>query len=222
MGYNTFTRCNALTHLEVPEGVKTIPYGFCTNCDNLAKVVLPSSLTSVDDYAFAACIELREILLPEGLQKIGGMVFAQCDKLSTVKLPSTLKSIGYKSFSSCPSLRQIDIAAITPPELDSPVFDEDAYNQVSLIVPNESIEKYKNANEWSNFFNLSSAEVQPSFTTVEITGRTITNNSSSDLCIFTIQGMRVATLSSGKSCTLSSGGIYLISNNHFTNKVVIK
>ena len=74
--------CEALTTLNVPEGVKAIPNDTFRNCNCLVTVTLPSTLTSIGENAFAYCDALSEITIPKSVTKIASNAFYSCPLLT--------------------------------------------------------------------------------------------------------------------------------------------
>ncbi len=111
IGMGAFAGCEALTDIELPEGVEFIGYGAFSECPNLESISLPESLTIIDEYAFAWCESLVSIEIPEGITEIGSDTFYYCSALESVKLPESLVTIGSYAFSDCTSLTSIRIPA---------------------------------------------------------------------------------------------------------------
>ena len=97
--------------------------------------------------------------------------FACTCEITSVELPSTIESIGRSSFGGCIKLERMTIHAVNPPSADELFSDQyipDTYNyydiigfngntlysQVTLFVPNESLEDYKAHQEWGKFTHI--------------------------------------------------------------------
>lgn len=111
----------------IPDGVKHIGSGAFSDTESPDSIVLPSSVTSIGESAFSNCDSLQSIVLNEGLKSIGEYAFTYCDNLSTVVCK-----------------------AVAVPTMGEQVFDYDLEND-TLYVPNESLELYKNAEQWQDF-----------------------------------------------------------------------
>ena len=80
--------------------------------------------------------------------------------VDTIDLPSTLIFIGYRVMqytdedSKNPVLKTIICRAIEPPTVKSNILSERGFNNLTLKVPSESVDKYKVANWWKNFKNI--------------------------------------------------------------------
>ena len=83
-----------------------------------------------------------------------------CSSLKSIEIPQGVTSIGSSAFNGCRALELITINAIEPPtaveipegQISGGTFDTWHYENTDLRVPAESIEKYKNAPVWENFF----------------------------------------------------------------------
>ncbi len=133
----------------------------------------------IGDYAFWRCEDLKEFI-PYGaghklnISSIGDSAFGEtaveelnfldstfttinatfrgCEALQSLYLPATLTEVGERSFEDCKNLTSLYIAATTPPMLSSDAFNV-VSNELSIYIPAESVEAYKNAENWSNFEN---------------------------------------------------------------------
>ena len=93
-----------------------------------------------------------------------------CD-ITRVDLPSTIVQVGQSAFSGCASLKRITVHATTTPnafDLFMEGYDQDSYgyynsigcseaqlyDQVTLFVPNESLEAYRAHEEWGKFTHI--------------------------------------------------------------------
>ena len=109
-----------------------------------------SALTTIGNWAFYNCHKLYNITIPEGVTKIGEAAFFNCTYLAELTLPSTLYSIADNSFAMNSKLTRMNINAIIPPTVEPHSF-EDVDRNIPVVVPNESIELYKEAPIWREF-----------------------------------------------------------------------
>lgn len=97
--------------------------------------------------------------------------------LKTITLPKTLTKIGNFALSGCSSLNSITCEAIVPPTCGSNVFSTTDKQTCKLLVPSVSIDSYKEADVWKEFFNIEAG----------INGITINK----DNVIYNLQGHKV-------------------------------
>ena len=105
-----------ITHIEIKEGTKYLPFKILANFENLVSVSIPESVTFISYGAFENCISLSEIIIPENT-----------------------KTIGQAAFRGCTSLKTIEFKSTTPPEIHGKTFKKD----VQIIVPIGSEEAYQ-------------------------------------------------------------------------------
>lgn len=176
----TFAYCSSLKSIELPPNIKSIRSSAFVNCTSLEEVNIPESVTVIGNGAFAFCSSLKQIhsssvLTIEGyafqtctsltnvdfpnVETIGQYAFAHCNELKTATFGEKIKSIGNRAFKPCQKLELITLNATTPPsavEIPSDgiygTFDTWNYQNTGLHVPMESIEEYKKADVWKNFF----------------------------------------------------------------------
>ena len=178
---NVCEGCINLTSVVLPESIKSLTYrsfygsslksitapgveSICCSfkhCTSLESIDLPN-LKVISDDAFANCTNLRNITLPQGLVVLGdthhgGDAFNGCSNLESITFPATLQSIGDESsslFKGCSALKNIIVSNPTPVALAETNFDATTYINATLKVPVGSLEAYKNADGWKNFFNI--------------------------------------------------------------------
>lgn len=114
----------AIDRITIPEGITRLELDLFGNNANLKYVTLPSTLTKIERGVFWNCPELEHITIPENVTTIGEYCFFGCDKLTDIyNLSSTPQNI--------------------PPIHRNP-------SQITLHVPAESVESYKNAPYWQD------------------------------------------------------------------------
>ena len=161
--YSSFGGCTSLETIK-GDGVEFICCSF-GNCTSLKTIDMPN-LKVISDGAFANCTNLRSITLPQGLIVLGdtyhgGETFEGCSNLESITLPATLQSIGGNSyyassslFKGCSALKNIIVSNPVPVAIAETNFDATTYINATLRVPVGSLEAYKNADGWKNFFNI--------------------------------------------------------------------
>ena len=104
-----FYRCESLTSISIPDGVKTIGSYAFSRCIALVSVTIPSGVTMIGDSAFDNCIALKSITIPDGVTSIGYSAFGNCIALVSVTIPSGVTMIGDSAFGNCIALTSITI-----------------------------------------------------------------------------------------------------------------
>ena len=166
IGSYAFNGQTQLTKITLAEGITTLPESVFRNCTSLTDLTLPSTLTYIGSYAFGYCSALKTLDLPEGLTSIQSYAFRNATALEEVILPSTLQSI-YRPFYNCPKLTKMTVKAIAAPDPqnNSIMGNSSASANVTLTVPNLSINVYKQAQYW-NEFNIVGADIMPENITI--------------------------------------------------------
>ena len=74
----TFTGCEDLIRIIIPQNVNIIDEHAFANCTNLARITLNTSLTTIGIYAFGNCSSLKTITIPSSVTTIRGSAFFGC------------------------------------------------------------------------------------------------------------------------------------------------
>lgn len=172
-----FFECPKLRYVSLPESLKEFGrYGAVfVDCPELVRVdvdkdneyyysngqvlVDKRTKTIIDGWGTEICnaADFPKELLPT---RIGKNAFRKHSLLRYVILPATIESVGDGAFSGCKSLRQLNCHAVVPPVLGKDVFKLDEVNgivltplqeQLNLLVPEASVEAYRNALGWKDF-----------------------------------------------------------------------
>ena len=163
----------------LPEGVEEIGEGAFADCNKcVGKVHFPSTLKRLGESAFSGT-RISHVNLPEGLEiiesgtffnckflqdtivipstvkQIRSYAFGDCDMLAAVILPAGLEGIQYDAFRSCYSLDYIQCLGSTPPVIESNSFSGVEKDNFTVVVPENAVEAYKNADNWREFKRIS-------------------------------------------------------------------
>ena len=110
----------------------------------------PNSIKSVGDYSFAYNFYLKKINFNNSLTEIGTAAFYNNTGLSVVNISDSVSYIGKSAFYNCKNLDLIRIEATIPPDIQDFTF-YNVPNAVSVVVPCEFEEDYKDS-EWGEYF----------------------------------------------------------------------
>ncbi len=167
IGDNAFIGCRNLLSLNIPSSVRVIEDNAFYDCRSLRYINLPPNITVLSRRLFAGS-GLQKVRIPEGVTEIMLDAFGNCSALEEVELPLSLKRIERGVFWNCSSLKKITIPAQVNHLGEFLFFGcdnlTDIYNysaepqiiprihrnpkQITLHVPAESIDKYKEADNW--------------------------------------------------------------------------
>ena len=134
--------------------VTSIGDGAFANHSGLTSVTIPNSVTSIGNYAFFNCSGLTSVTIPNSVTSIGDCAFSSCSGLTSVTIGNSVTSIGYDAFYGCSGLTKLVSLAVEPPTCDNGTFKEVDKTTCQLLVPEESINKYKTADQWKEFLNI--------------------------------------------------------------------
>lgn len=172
--YDSRNSCNAI----IEKSSKTLIAG-------CKKTRIPGNITSIGNYAFNGCSSLSSITIPNNITSIGNNAFNGCSGLKIIEIPSSVETIDYNAFRGCSRLKIVDIGegvtgigsyafgycselayvtcrATAVPETNNSAFTKSNVEDITLIVPTNSLSSYKSKSPWSSFgkkLTLSEANV---------------------------------------------------------------
>lgn len=223
-----FASCPMLTSFTVPEGVDSLGTMCFGDCENLSEIKIPASVTKLANSAFAFCNALTEIPVMEGVDslgycmfygcngfvdlvfpanitKIGTGAFYACEELTRVELHDGIQSIDHMAFQACPELERIVCRSTTPPALVESALDSDQYAVMTLYVPAEAVEAYRQADGWKNFAKIT-GEAEAGIADIEL-------SSTEAPRYYTITGIKVANP--------SAPGLYIVRQGKKSSKIIL-
>lgn len=153
LGEHCFSSCNSLRTVILPNSISDIPSCCFANCHSLVTIKIPSSVTSIKNSAFQSS-GIQNIELPKSITSLEAYCFCDCEGLETIGLPKSLLCIGHQTFSGCTNLKEIRCDALTPPKAEQwyyKMFENFSQQDCMLLVPQASIELYKQHDEWGKF-----------------------------------------------------------------------
>ena len=178
IGEEAFYDCSGLTSVTIGNSVKFIGYAAFQYCSRLTSVTIPNSVTSIGEDAFCDCSGLTSVTIGNSVKFIGQEAFCCCSGLTSVTIPNSVISIGYGAFSDCSGLTSVTIGnsvtligeiafsgcsgltklvslAVAPPSCGFEALKDIDKTACRLFVPEESVNKYKTADEWKEFLDIS-------------------------------------------------------------------
>ena len=122
---------------------------------SLEKVIITDKETEISENEFYGCTGLKYITMGDGIEKIGDWAFSGCSSLDFFRVGSNVKTIGKEAFSDCTAMTKLITTAPVPPTCGSQALDDINKWTCKLFVNKESIDQYKAAEQWKEFFFIS-------------------------------------------------------------------
>ena len=165
LGYGAFWLNESLTELVIEDCDRPLKVGssgmFRDSDSHIKKAYFGRNAESTS-YLQYAIIEdnpsVEEITFAGSCSYLRSSEFAGCYSLKTVRLGKNMKDIQHHAFgwSSEPleQLTTLICEAVTPPECKDGALQAIDKQKCTLHVPNGTIDAYKEANEWKEFYNI--------------------------------------------------------------------
>lgn len=143
-----FKDCTALKALVLRNNASTSIVEGCT-----ALKTLVTAATYINDKVFKGCTNLERVVLLQSVSMINSEAFAGT-RIQSVIIPRSVRTIHARAFADNPKLIEVDC---TVPSRNGSVYSlrdatvfENCPN-VKIIVPDDMVETYKTATNWSNY-----------------------------------------------------------------------
>ena len=194
--------------------------------NTLAVLEAPEGTTSVLPYSFAHYSLLTEAILPASVKSIRENAFDECSALTEVTLGHSLESIGRKAFNGAP-LSVINSTNPVPPTFPtSSTIAAFSNYEATVYVPTGSLEAYRSNECWKNFKTIvekdfAGIDIIPDHAELPYTifGNTI--KASDTIDVYTVTGVKIATLTAGQSTSLDNG-VYILYGIGKTYKILVR
>ncbi len=206
---NAFSSCSSLTSITIPNSVTTIGISAFEDCSSLTSVTIGNSVTTIGRLAFRSCHSLTAVTIPSSVTTIGYSAFSGCSSLTSVTIGNSVTTIEERAFFGCKNVKQLTSEAVTPPNCALYAFDGVNTKECKLIVPKNSVDAYKKANGWKEFFLIEGST----------TG--IMNNiydKIENVDVYTIDGIKCLSKASVNEINALPKGIYIVNGK----KIIIK
>lgn len=184
---SSFYQCTALVSIAIPKSVSFIGYYTFRGCASLKTIAFEdlSSIKTLRAGSFSEtgmegvvyfpelesiegqCFNGTNITRVESLGKITTMPgvdygynqssFDNCNQLTYVEIPETVTSIGGFFIGRAPAMKTLVLRATTPPTLSSVALVGLTMANITIYVPDASIDTYKAATNWAKY----AAQIKP-------------------------------------------------------------
>ena len=147
--------------------------------------------------------------MPNSVTTIGGDACSRCTNLQKVNIGNSVKGIGGYAFSPCINITQISSEAVVPPTCGPGVFFYINTSKCKLIVPKNSLDAYKQADQWKDFSLIEGS-------TTGITNTVYNKAGLAD--VYTIDGTKRLSKASTDEMNALPKGVYIVNGK----KIIIK
>lgn len=156
IGEETFLNEIAISSVTIPSGVTTIgklAFGDVGNSSSLTAftITFNEGLVTIGQGAFFGCRNYSALIIPNSVTTIGSSAF-EGNKIKNLTIGSGISFIGNGAFSKSEPFESITIYATTPPTIETYNVFWDNANTCPIYVPAESVDSFKTANIWSQYY----------------------------------------------------------------------
>lgn len=178
IGDLAFYDCHGLETIVLADSVTKIGEECFENCVTLRSVTLNGSLSAISRYCFYGCEKLTDISMSKkqktSLKVIGVDAFAECSNLKnpdfsdltflsligegafenctemiSIKLPKSIEKLPADCFAGCKNLSSLQLNSEKVVSLDDTVFGDKISQYLHILVPEKSINAYKESYQTS-------------------------------------------------------------------------
>lgn len=245
IGSYAFYGCQSLITADLSSATK-IESGAFGKCTSLQAVKLGNNISTIYSGTFDGT-GITTLTIPDNITEFSYLP-QQCENLKSIYIGNGIEKI-LNGFYNCPSLEDIwigknvnifrpyipeNVKSITSanpiPPTTSNIFPREVCKNAVLTVPIGSIQAYRGANYWMEFYNIKEADLtgveniltDEGTTEIKIVNGMIEISSGNKIFIYNIDGQLIYQLSAGShSLSLSSGNTYIIQSGKTVKKVVL-
>lgn len=155
IGNDAFLNLSSLKgDIKIPATVKTIGTAAFRGT-SISHIALPEKLEIIQDELLLGCKYLQDTLtIPSSVTQIRSWAFEDCN-INAIILPASLQEIWNNALNRCYSLNYIQCNAKTPPVIEGGNFIGILKSTLTLVVPEGSVDAYRNAPGWNEFKRIS-------------------------------------------------------------------
>ena len=193
---------------------------------SLRAVKITDKETEISANEFYGCTNLQRVELGDGIENIGDYAFSGCSAIESFTFGNSLLTIGEEAFSDCTAMTQLISRTEVPPVCGTQALDDINKWNCTLLVPDKSIDAYKAADQWKEFFFIESgiSDIDADDCSVWVEeGKLMFSgfNDGSLVDVYTVSGQHIYN-GEMESCPDMSTGIYIIAINGSTYKILVK
>ena len=194
---------------------------------SLRAVKITDQETEISTNEFYGCSNLQRVELGDGIESIGDYAFSGCSAIESFTFGNSLQTIGEEAFSDCTAMTRLISRTEVPPVCGTQALDDINKWNCTLLVPDSSIDAYRAADQWKEFFFIESSSVGNIVAdecSVWVEGGKLMFSgfpTGSQVDIYNIAGQIVHS-GEIESCPDMPTGLYIIAINGQTYKILVK
>jgi len=151
---NAFARSGLnIQNFAFPIRIKSVGSGAFYNNALRGTLEIPNTLSVLGTGNLSAT-EIESVIIGDYLLYIGQDSFKDCRALVKVQLGKNVDYIGKSAFGSCTALNTFVSMSSEPPMAEAEAFSGVPFDKCILQVPEKSVDKYRNADVWKQFKNI--------------------------------------------------------------------
>ena len=154
IGDYCFYDCSGLESITLPSDLTYIPKKMFNHCYSLASLVIPNGVTSIEEQAMRYCESLTTIVIPDKVTTIGGQALKSCVELTSVTIGKSVSYMGHYIFRDCCNLKDVYCYAEEIETIEEGIFMNVDLSNATLHVLSQSVNWYKEAEQWKEFGNI--------------------------------------------------------------------
>ncbi|MBO7267966.1 MAG: leucine-rich repeat protein [Bacteroidaceae bacterium] len=171
IGNYAFYGCTSLKKLRIEDGTETLSLGYISiyngntsyrgvfcNCP-LETIYLGRNISYDENlmtygYFSQKNDALTSVTIGNNVTRIRGEEFSRNSNLANIVIGNSVESIGRYAFEYCSGVTNIHLLGKTPPTVGSDNFTQSQYTDITIYVPTGTLETYKTADTWKNFWDI--------------------------------------------------------------------
>jgi len=124
-----------------------------SECRNLMEVYFPNTVSEFSEDVFVGCNNLSYLNLENtGIAVLPNHLVMNNDMLTSIIVPATVNLVR-NSFAECRGLTSIIMLSTTPPMMEGEFIEGEPNPNLTIFVPEDSLDAYLNAEGWRNLLD---------------------------------------------------------------------
>ncbi len=155
IGREAFRESGIVT-VRLPNGITIISGNAFYYCPELTEVKTYGPASGDDPgaviqtYCFEGCLKLTIFEIPQSIRILGQGLLGGNRKVTRLTIPASVTQIDFSAFNNT-GIKEVKVEGTTPPQVFEKVWYGFPEDITAILVPAESVEKYKNAPGWKDY-----------------------------------------------------------------------